>query len=163
MGSIRKRTGAVLGTAALFAGAALTAGTANAADTADTGDLTPEVAFEASAAGFSSLSSMEADGSVTINVVGPGGRVVGYARWNADPQPAPNIPGDALIAKDTYADGYAVEAELEDGRLASTKGHRSPYMKIVPGDLREGTPIKVRACFVRGDSRQCSQWYNGHA
>ncbi|MFG2354742.1 hypothetical protein [Streptomyces sp. NPDC048521] len=31
------------------------------------------------------------------------------------------------------ADGLRIEAELSNGRIASTRGHDARYMKIVPG------------------------------
>lgn len=57
---------------------------------------------------------------------------MGFARWNADPQPAPDIPGDSLVAKDTRSDGRGIEAELSPGRGASTRGRKAPSTAIAP-------------------------------
>ncbi|MFB7256151.1 hypothetical protein [Streptomyces nojiriensis] len=159
MSSIHKRVGAVLGTAALFVGVAFTAG-AGTASADETGDLASDVDFSVSASGITGLTAMESDGSLAITVVSPTDhRTMGFARWNADPQPAPNIPGDSLVAKDTRSDGWGIEAELSTGRVASTRGHKAPYIAIASGNLPEGHAYKLRACVVKGSERQCSQWY----
>ncbi|MEU0008122.1 hypothetical protein ABZ079_28640 [Streptomyces sp. NPDC006314] len=138
MSLIRKRVGTILGMGAMLVGVALTAGAGTA-------------------------NAMDPDGSYTITIHNSSGKVIGYARWNADPQPAPDIPGDALIAKDVYADGLGIEAELSNGRIASTRGHDSPYMKIVPGNLPEGKAYKLRGCIVTSTYRECSPWHDVRA
>ncbi|MFD7236413.1 hypothetical protein ACFWAT_14045 [Streptomyces syringium] len=159
MGSIHKRIGAVLGSATLFVGVALTAG-AGTAGADETGDLAPDIDASVSTTGVSGLAAMDADGSYTINIMSPrGGHNMGFARWNADPQPAPDIPGDSLIAKDISPDGWAVEAELSTGRIASTRGHKAIYIKVASGNLPEGHRYKLRGCVVKGSERQCTPWH----
>ncbi|MFV8131929.1 hypothetical protein [Streptomyces syringium] len=159
MGSIHKRIGAVLGSAALFVGVALTAG-AGTAGADETGDLAPDIDVSVSTTGVSGLAAMSADGSFTINITSPrDGHNMGFARWNADPQPAPDIPGDSLIAKDISPDGWAVEAELSTGRIASTRGHKAIYIKVASGNLPEGHRYKLRGCVVKGSERQCTPWH----
>ncbi|MCX4632118.1 hypothetical protein ACIA98_16765 [Streptomyces sp. NPDC051366] len=163
MGSIHKRVGAVLSTAALFVGVALTAG-AGTASADETGDLTPDIDVSVSTTGVTGLTAMSADGSFTINIFSPrDGHEMGFARWNADPQPAPDIPGDSLVAKDISPDGWAVEAELSNGRIASTRGHKAIYIKVASGNLPEGHPYKLRGCVVKGSERKCTPWHPVHA
>ncbi|MFJ7779841.1 hypothetical protein [Streptomyces yangpuensis] len=162
MSSIHKRIGAVLGSSALFVGVALTAGATTAlAD--ETGDLAPD-SLSVSRNGISGLAARSADGSYTLHLTSPrDGHDMGFVRWNADPQPAPDIPGDSLIAKDISPDGWAVEAELSTGRIASTRGHKAIYMKVVSGNLPEGHPYQLRGCVVKGSERKCTSWHSVHA
>ncbi|MFD8979858.1 hypothetical protein [Streptomyces sp. NPDC059564] len=88
---------------------------------------------------------------------------MGFARGNADPQPAPNSPGDSLVANDISPDGWAVEAELSTGRIASTRGHRAIYIAVDSGNLPEGHPYKLRGCIVKGGERKCTPWTPVHA
>ncbi|WP_326651627.1 hypothetical protein [Streptomyces sp. NBC_01750] len=163
MGSIHKRVGAVLSTAALFVGVALTAGAATASAD-ETGDLAPDIDVSVSTTGVSGLTAMSADGSFTIHITSPrDGHEMGFARWNADPQPAPDIPGDSLVAKDISPDGWAVEAELSTGRIASTRGHKAIYIAVASGNLPEGHPYKLRGCIVKGSERKCTSWAPVHA
>jgi hypothetical protein len=81
----------------------------------------------------------------------------GYAQWNADPYNG--IPGDAIRACDTTADGWGIEAWLDinrDGtidRIASTRGHNAPYCTgWASGDIAEGTPVSIWAVTVKGTS-----------
>ncbi|MGW7332704.1 hypothetical protein ACWGIU_29720 [Streptomyces sp. NPDC054840] len=158
MGSIHKRIGAVLGSAALLVGVAFTAG-AGTASADETGDLSPDIDFSLSRTGVSGRAALEADGSYTMNLVSPtDGHDMGFARWNADPQPAPGIPGDSLVAKDISPDGWAVEAELSTGRIASTRGHKAIYIKVASGNLPEGHAYKLRGCIVKGNERKCTSW-----
>ncbi|MET9694737.1 hypothetical protein ABZY81_41150 [Streptomyces sp. NPDC006514] len=163
MSSIHKRIGAVLGSSALFVGMALTAG-AGTAIADETGDLAPDSGLSVSRTGVSGLTAMSADGSFTLHITSPqDGHDMGFVRWNADPQPAPNIPGDSLLAKDISPDGWAIEAELSNGRIASTRGHKAIYMKVVSGNLPEGHPYKLRGCVVKGSERKCTSWHPVHA
>ncbi|MFE0872884.1 hypothetical protein [Streptomyces rochei] len=73
---------------------------------------------------------------------------VGYAYWQAD--------GDKLIANDSYADGKRIEAHLSTGRVATTKGHASPYTATATGNLPEGKSYQMWVCVV-GSSSDCSQ------
>ncbi|MFB6822810.1 hypothetical protein ACFCXA_14590 [Streptomyces virginiae] len=167
MGSIHKRIGAVLGSTALLVGVAFTAGaaTAGADEVGDpSGDLSADIDFTLSRTGVSGVAARSGDGSFTMNLVSPtDGHDMGFARWNADPQPAPNIPGDSLIAKDISPDGWAVEAELSTGRIASTRGHKAIYMKVVSGNLPEGHAYKLRGCIAKGSERKCTEWVSVHA
>ncbi|WP_052411831.1 hypothetical protein [Streptomyces sp. NRRL S-118] len=163
MGSIHKRIGAVLGSAGLFVGVALTAG-AGTASADETGDLAADIDVSVSTTGVSERAAMSADGSLTVHLTSPrDGHDMGFVRWNADPQPAPDIPGDSLIAKDISPDGWAVEAELSNGRIASTRGHKAIYMKVVSGNLPEGHRYKLRGCVVKGSERMCTSWRPVHA
>ncbi|WP_171163712.1 hypothetical protein [Streptomyces sp. I05A-00742] len=163
MGSIHKRIGAVLGSAALFAGVVLTAG-AGTASADETGDLASDIDVSVSTTGVSDRAAAGWDGSLTVHITSPrDGHDMGFVRWNADPQPAPDIPGDSLIAKDISPDGWAIEAELSNGRVASTRGHKAIYMKVVSGNLPEGHPYKLRGCVVKGSERKCTQWRPVHA
>ncbi|MEU3459289.1 hypothetical protein ABZ721_04945 [Streptomyces sp. NPDC006733] len=163
MGSIHNRTGMALGSAALLVGVALTAG-AGTANADETGDLAPDSDLSAPLTSVTGVTAMESDGSYTMNLISPrDGHNMGFARWNADPQPAPDIPGDSLIAKDISPDGWSVEAELSTGRLASTRGHKAIYQKVVSGNLPEGNKYKLRGCIVKGSERTCTQWVSVHA
>ncbi|AQT70467.1 MULTISPECIES: hypothetical protein [Streptomyces] len=162
MSSIHKRIGAVLGSSALFVGVALTAG-AGTAVADETGDLAPD-SLSVSKSGIAGVTAKAWDGSLTLHLSSPqDGHNMGFVRWNADPQPAPDIPGDSLIAKDISPDGWAVEAELSTGRIASTRGHKAIYMKVVSGNLPEGNSYKMRGCVVKGSERKCTSWHTVRA
>ncbi|MER6443821.1 hypothetical protein [Streptomyces venezuelae] len=158
MSSIHKRIGAILGSSALLVGMALTAG-AGTAVAAETDDLSDDIDVSVSTTGITTRAAMEANGSLTVHISSPrDGHDMGFVRWNADPEPAPNIPGDSLIAKDISPDGWAVEAELSNGRIASTRGHKAIYTKVVSGNLPEGHAYKLRGCVVKGSERLCTPW-----
>ncbi|MFJ3582858.1 hypothetical protein ACIPPS_11620 [Streptomyces sp. NPDC090127] len=82
----------------------------------------------------------------------------GYAEWNADPYNG--IPGDAIRACDTTADGWGIEAWLDIDRngtvdrIASTRGKDAPYCTgWVSGNIEpEGRPIQMWAVTVKGSS-----------
>lgn len=64
----------------------------------------------------------------------------GYGEWQANP--SGSIPGDAIRACDTKADGYGVIAKLSEDydifRTASTSGHNAGYCTgWKSGDLPE--------------------------
>lgn len=66
-------------------------------------------------------------------------------------------PGDAIIAFDDTADGLGVEARLSTGRIASTRGHNSPYSSgWKGGDLPENHSYGLRGCLVQGDWEACT-------
>ncbi len=90
------------------------------------------------------------------------GAYAGQGWWSADPGGDINgdgraDPGDALSATDEVADGWGVEAHLSTGRVASTRGHSSPYWSPwVTGNLPEDTYYLMWVCVVRGSAQQCS-------
>lgn len=85
----------------------------------------------------------------------------GTGYWNQDPGGDLNgdgrtDPGDALIAYDGAADGWGVEARLSTGRIATTRGHNSPYWSPwATGDLPEDRTYTMQMCLVRGTSVHC--------
>lgn len=92
----------------------------------------------------------------------------GFADWNADPDTwiNPPQPGDALEVRDILSDGWAIEAEAmaQDGgagyRKATTRGHEAFYASgWKTANLREGTPITVQVCAVRGEKKHCGSAY----
>lgn len=97
------------------------------------------------------------------------GVYAGSAIWSQDPGGDINgdgkeDPGDALIAYDALADGMGIEARLDTGRIASTRGHGSPYWSPwKTGNLGEGTAHRMKVCLVKGDWESCSDWYTVHA
>ena len=102
------------------------------------------------------------------NAYTPGGVYAGYGQWNSDP--ADGIPGDAINACDTVADGWGVETWLDinrDGvidRVASTRGENAPYCSgWRSGNITEGTPIDIFVCAVKGDSGSCRGPFSGTA
>ncbi|MFC4565045.1 hypothetical protein ACFO4E_24580 [Nocardiopsis mangrovi] len=80
----------------------------------------------------------------------------GNVIWRQDP--SGGRPGDALYAGDILADGYGIEGRLSTNpeRVASTRGHNSPYSVTVTGNLPEGNTYWLRACVVRGSFEVCS-------
>ncbi|KUN07881.1 hypothetical protein AQI95_10010 [Streptomyces yokosukanensis] len=66
--------------------------------------------------------------------------------------------GDTLIAHDSGADGYGIEAHLSTSpeRTASTRGHGSPYTAVAKGNLPEKTTYKFWVCAVKGTWSSCS-------
>ncbi|MFF7653677.1 hypothetical protein ACFZCY_28270 [Streptomyces sp. NPDC007983] len=93
----------------------------------------------------------------------------GSAIWSQDPGGDANgdgkeDPGDAIIAYDGSADGMGIEARLETGRIASTRGHGSPYWSPwATGNLGEGTAHSMKICLVKGDWESCSSWVTVYA
>ncbi|MFD3540409.1 hypothetical protein ACFWUQ_13035 [Streptomyces sp. NPDC058662] len=79
----------------------------------------------------------------------------GSVSWQQDP--SGGFPGDALTARDELRDGYGIEARLSTGRVASTRGHDSPYTVTKTGNLPEGNTYTMRVCVVKGDWEKCSQ------
>lgn len=80
----------------------------------------------------------------------------GYGEWNQDP--SRHTPGDAIIARDTLADGYGIEVHLNTGpgRNASTRGSNSRVSVSVSGNLPEANGFLMTVCVVRGDFARCS-------
>ena len=72
----------------------------------------------------------------------------GQIEWNADPDDSG--PGDTLYAYDPAADGWGVEAHLSTGRVASTRGHPSPYWAQKSGNLPENHRYYMWLKFVKG-------------
>lgn len=97
---------------------------------------------------------------------------VGDGEFRADPD-AYGAPGDALGACDDRADGLGVEIRMDIGsssgvqqidRLASTRGHNSPYCTgWVTGNIAENTPVAVKVCLVQGDLEYCTGVYYARA
>ncbi|MFJ8944596.1 hypothetical protein ACIRG4_15300 [Streptomyces sp. NPDC102395] len=83
--------------------------------------------------------------------------------WTADPYR--DLTGDTVMACDSNADGWGVQAELDINplpgsfsadRIASTRGHASPYCDKQSGDLKEDTPVSLRVCLVKGTEKKCT-------
>ncbi|OZV81085.1 hypothetical protein CA850_13180 [Micromonospora echinospora] len=82
-----------------------------------------------------------------------GGWILGTGEFNADPENG--VPGDAIRACDTHADGAGIDVQMDinpgsiwiTDRLATTRGHNSPYCSPwMSGDIPEGTVVAVRIC-----------------
>ncbi|WOX08312.1 hypothetical protein [Streptomyces sp. N50] len=85
------------------------------------------------------------------------GHYAGLASWNADP--IGDIPGDALQAVDSYADGWGIQAEMWtpwesdlNYRVTTTKGHSAPYSTPwKSGNLKEGVDVHIQVCIFQGN------------
>ncbi|WP_149824754.1 hypothetical protein [Streptomyces tailanensis] len=108
---------------------------------------------QASAVDWDSF-TYEVDGSVNVTVYN-GSRVAGFGAWARDPGDLGSATGDTLIANDQLADGYGIEARLDTGRVATTRGHESPYTDRVTGDLREDVTHYITVCVVQGSFSKC--------
>ena len=90
-----------------------------------------------------------------------GGVYAGTGIWSQNPGGDINgdgktDPGDALIAYDGAGDGLGVEARLETGRVASTRGHGAPYWSAwKTGNLGEDSKHSMKVCVVKGDWESC--------
>ncbi|MGW3208227.1 hypothetical protein [Streptomyces sp. NPDC001135] len=145
---IANRAGSMLAAAALVAGAALFTG-ASPASATTVDDFTFKVQRDPN----------KSFGVVVYNK----GHYAGMAYWQANPL-EPDIPGDALQAIDSYADGWGVEAILIPDRTVSTAGHSAPYISpYKTGNLTEGSTVKLRACAVKDLNASCSDYYSGQA
>ena len=105
----------------------------------------------ASAAPNITYSYLRYDGGKSVHLaLYANGVYAGEATWNADPDGV--NPGDALRVSDDTADGYGIEAFVDDAnwdyvRYASTLGHASPYTTAwQTGNLTEGTYLNIRGC-----------------
>lgn len=92
-------------------------------------------------------------GTVTIDAANG----AGYGTFNADPNGS--IPGDAIRACDTKADGWGVETALDYNydkvmdRVVDTRGHGAGYCSgWLGGDLREGRTVRMYVTPVSGTS-----------
>ncbi|WP_251096405.1 hypothetical protein [Streptomyces sp. Caat 7-52] len=86
--------------------------------------------------------------------------------WTADPYR--DLTGDTVMACDSNKDGWGVQAELDINpnplnpgafsadRIASTRGHDSPYCDKESGNLKEDTPVALRVCLVKGSEKKCT-------
>ncbi|MFJ5302051.1 hypothetical protein [Streptomyces sp. NPDC088350] len=82
----------------------------------------------------------------------------GYGTFNADPNGS--IPGDAIRACDTKADGWGVETALDYppfdkkmDRIIDTRGHASGYCSPwLGGNLTEGVTYRMYVTPVSGTS-----------
>lgn len=90
----------------------------------------------------------------------------GYGTFNADPDGS--IPGDAIRACDTKADGWGVEAaldyppfDLKMDRIVDTRGHAAGYCTPwKDGDLREGITYRLYVTPVSDDQYGPSRCIN---
>ncbi|UUU32480.1 hypothetical protein JIX56_22670 [Streptomyces sp. CA-210063] len=96
-------------------------------------------------------------GDRTISIYADG-VFAGSGEWQKDP--SGSNTGDTLVAWDPVADGYGIEAHLSTGRIATTRGHNSPYEVKVSGNLPEGNKYTMWVCLVRGDYRGCTSKYS---
>lgn len=146
----KNRVLTLLAASALFAGSCLTLGATNAA----AADWT-----------FKKAGS-ETDGSFHIVAYNPSGEVAGTMDWDANPLPG-GEPGDAFRVSDHLEDSWGMEATMTApvaGLKATTRGQAAPYRSPwTRRDLREGTPVSIRLCAVRGTSSHCGGVYSGHA
>ncbi|MGW1892206.1 hypothetical protein ACWCP6_18385 [Streptomyces sp. NPDC002004] len=102
------------------------------------------------------------DGSARVEVFN-NGEFAGYGSWAANPGDFGSSTGDTLIAYDKLADGYGIEATLNDGRTATTRGHSSPYTDTTPGNLDEGAKRTLTVCLVKGTFSDCKTDVGVHA
>ncbi|MFF9091432.1 hypothetical protein ACF1BE_34775 [Streptomyces sp. NPDC014991] len=74
----------------------------------------------------------------------------GYADFIAD--------GDIVVAHDSGADGYGIEAHLKSSppKIASTRGHSAPYTDADKRDLPENHSYQFWVCAVNGNWSSCS-------
>lgn len=118
----KTRIAAALATASLLTGAVTVLG--SGAAEASKNDFTTKCQY---------LSDTKEWEAVAYNT---DGNYVGLALFDQDPQYG--LPGDALYATDSYADGWGVIAHLSTGRTASTVGHTAGYTTPpVTGNLPE--------------------------
>ncbi|WP_433544530.1 hypothetical protein ACQPZG_05025 (plasmid) [Streptomyces sp. CA-294286] len=109
----------------------------------------------AAAADSFSFEYVQTDWGYVINVVNNNWRdTAGRAVWTQDP--SGSQPGDALSVNDELPDGYGIEAHLSTGRIATTRGHKSPYSTTVTGNLPEDQRYSMRVCAVKGSFSKCS-------
>ncbi|WP_240203102.1 hypothetical protein [Streptomyces actuosus] len=99
-----------------------------------------------------------------------GGYVAGTGYFNADP--SGSVPGDAIRACDTRADGVGIEVRMDikpsgswhTDRVASTRGHNSPYCSPwKSGNIAEETTVALKICAVKGTWEECSPVVYGKA
>ncbi|MEV6719161.1 hypothetical protein AB0M48_44795 [Lentzea sp. NPDC051208] len=141
-----KRTFTALAVLASTMGLVLVGGQASAAPES-------QVRFE--------LGIQSADAGINIYA---GSALAGYGDFNADPDGS--VPGDAIRACDTLADGWGIETQLDinpgatwdTDRVVNTRGHASPYCSgWASGNIGENTPVAIRVCLVKsGETPICS-------
>ncbi|MFB7241252.1 hypothetical protein ACFCYX_02125 [Streptomyces populi] len=120
------------------------------------GLLLGAAAPQANAASFNFFTVQFTNGSAVVTVSNGSGSTVGSGAWAADPGELGSSTGDTLIANDTLKDGYGIEAHLSTGRIASTRGHNSPYTDKTTGNLPEGNTYYMTVCVVKGTFEDCS-------
>lgn len=145
---LRNRVITLVAASAVLCGSSLTLGATNAA-----------------AADFTfKKTAVTGDGSFAIAAYN-GGTYAGIMVWNADASGP--TPGDAFKVGDYLADGWGMEATMISpvtGRVATTRGHSAGYESPWnTGNLAEGTTVYIQLCAVKGDYRDCSIGYSGHA
>ncbi|MEU8698596.1 hypothetical protein AB0C61_13140 [Streptomyces sp. NPDC048680] len=102
------------------------------------------------------------DGSARVEVFN-NGDFAGHGSWAANPGSFGSSTGDTLIAYDGLADGYGIEATLNDGRKATSRGHSSPYTDTTTGNLDEGATRTLKVCLVKGTFSKCRTGVGVHA
>lgn len=120
------------------------------------GLLLGAAAPQASAASFNFFTVEMSNGSAVVTVSNGSGTTIGSGAWASDPGQVGSSTGDTLIANDTFDDGYGIEAHLSTGRVASTRGHASPYTDKATGNLPEGNTYYMTVCVVKGTFKDCS-------
>lgn len=144
MSRIKARVGALTGVLVLAAGMAMTGAPPAAA--------APSVRFEYE------RSAVYNNWHIYVYIDGV---YAGRGSWYADPGEIST--GDTLAAVDRGADGYGIEATLTNGRVATTRGHASPYEVYVSGDLEEDVVYSMQVCAVKGTYSDCSTWTSVHS
>jgi len=133
-----KRAVSIAASAMTLAAGMVLAGPANPANAA------PNVTFR---------TNIFSDGSARVDVFNDG-TYAGVGMWSANPGSLADT-GDTLIAHDQLADGYGIEATLDDGRTATTRGHSAPYTDTNAKDLDEGARRLMTVCLVKGTFKDC--------
>ena len=102
------------------------------------------------------------DGSGLVYVYN-NGTFAGSGAWAANPGDLGFSTGDTLAAYDDLADGYGIEATLNDNRIATTRGHSAPYTDVTTGNLDEGATRTMKVCLVKGTYSDCKSGVDVHA
>ncbi|MFJ6214514.1 hypothetical protein ACIQGZ_14435 [Streptomyces sp. NPDC092296] len=138
--TLRNRAAALLAATTLLSGGALTVG-------AEVASADPSVSFRY-------IWDGKDNENLEIDVYN-GSSLAGWSQWQSDP--VDTFPGDAMFVYDYLADGYGIETHLSNGRIATTRGHNSPYMSPwATGNLPEGTKLQMWTCLVKGSYEKCS-------
>lgn len=89
----------------------------------------------------------------------------GTGRFQADP--SGSIPGDAIRACDTSADGFGIRVGLDIGadgdvdRIVTTEGHNSPYCSAWgSGNIAEGTSVRLWAYRIKNNQIDGANLYS---
>ncbi|MFJ1672640.1 hypothetical protein ACIOK4_40965 [Streptomyces bottropensis] len=131
------RLGMLAGAFVLAASAVMTGGTPAAA--------APSVSFDPD------LTTIYRNQRIYVSIDGD---YAGYATWYSDPGEIST--GDTLEAHDARSDGYGIEAQISNGRIATTRGHNAPYTERDSGDVVEDVEYLMWVCVVKGSYQNCS-------